>query len=120
MPQLFRRIPEELPASIEEGRILLGFDIDSREDVFCESRIRIYSFDPDVLEIYRKAYGETVETILYRQDMTVKQPDEFLWIGPGTFSQRIFPASYRDDLNQDEAFYYRLGRRRRLRRISHA
>lgn len=115
---LVTKIPEELKAVKNENGCLLGFDAAQRKELFIDHRILITSFDEDALDLYRKAYGEDMEIVSY--DPKLPPAEEFLWIGPGIFSQRLFFTDLREDPKEDEAIYFHLGRKTLLKRITHA
>ena len=117
LPPLLKRYPCRFDFKLQEGRCLLGYDQKSREEVFSKGGMTIASYDDELLERYRKAYGEVEGMRFERGDELRKMPEELLWIGAGVFSQRAFTAGYRQDLKENEGLYFKAGRRRILRCI---
>lgn len=117
--QIVIPIPDTIQAKEENGRSLLGFDMENREYVYTQNKILVTSFDEEALDIYRKAYGDALNIMTYDPKISSINSDEFLWIGSGIFSQRLFISSYRDDLSEEEAVYYHHGRKRLLKRVDH-
>ncbi|MBQ2659326.1 MAG: hypothetical protein IJF87_12245 [Erysipelotrichaceae bacterium] len=114
---LIKRIPDPVLPKADNERCLLGFDPENREEVYTCEKIPVISFDDELLERYRKAYGDRLEFCIYDHALNDRSKKKLLWLGPGIFAQRLFMCEYKDDLNDDEAVYVCRSRKILLRSL---
>ena len=116
---MIRRIPEMIKSQNDGDSILLGYNADLKEKVFSDQIITVYSYDQKLLNRYKQAYGERVNTIIY--DYSLKQANNtcFIWLGPGLFSQRMVVSSMKYDLKINEGLFVNNGENIMIRSIDY-
>lgn len=115
---IIKRIPDNIVPLIENNRYLLGYDIISKERVLSDDDINIISLDDNLLNHYRVYEGINIH--IYSHNLKINNNQPILWLGPGIFSQRLFVASNKEDLKDNEGLYIRRGVKKYIRCINYA
>lgn len=118
LQKIVKRIPEIIKANSIDEKILLGYDISSKNEVYSNNNLLVISLDEELLQYYSSSY-DNIETTIYKYNMKVDQNRDILWLGPGIFNQRLFIASNSDDLNMDEGIYIRKGNKQTIKIINY-
>ncbi|MBR5754617.1 MAG: hypothetical protein IKX97_02190 [Erysipelotrichaceae bacterium] len=113
--KLVIRIPEHIGPHRKDDSFLLGYDLESRKKVFGDRGIKVFSYDRSLLKRYEKAYG--MDAVVYDHKGISDVSDDYLWLGPGVFSQRLFVPLSGHDLKKNEGMLFRDGRRMHVRII---
>ena len=118
LKEVVRHIPDDIfPESDMEG-YLIGYDIQRKEKIMRKDLL-ISSFSEDLLELYRNAYGDVFTVLDHDLAIREKPFAKILWLGPGIYTQRLFIASVKEELNEDEGVLIEGNRRIIIRRINH-
>ena len=83
--------------------------------MFGDRGIKVFSYDRSLLKRYEKAYG--MDAVVYDHKGISNVNDDYLWLGPGVFSQRLFVPLSGHDLKKNEGMLFRDGRRMHVRII---
>ena len=102
VPKLVKKIPNIINAAIKNNMCLLGYEINSREEVYLSKDypLLICSFNSKLLDNY-KQYNFQITNM---NDLDKKRSDSILWLGSGLFKQNIFMPLINRDLSDDEAY----------------
>ena len=117
-PQIIRKVPEVINAEIIDGTYLIGFDLLQREKVYANKGLLVVSFDEEALQIYKDSYGDLIRICHYDDLPKKKAGKDLLWLGPGIYSQRLFTAAMKNDLQDDEGIYIYKGKKILLKRLN--
>ncbi|MBR0420544.1 MAG: hypothetical protein IJI66_15380 [Erysipelotrichaceae bacterium] len=115
---IIKKIPDSIKAETKEGRYLIGYDLNDREKVFADKDLLICSFDEEALNIYADNYKGVFRISHYDDLKNRREGKDLLWLGPGIYSQRLFVASLKNDLKEDEGLYLHKGKKAIIRRLS--
>ena len=75
-------------------------------------------FDEEALNIYADNYKGVFRISHYDDLKNRREGKDLLWLGPGIYSQRLFVASLKNDLKEDEGLYLHKGKKAIIRRLS--
>lgn len=100
--RIVKSIPEVINSEIIDDKYLLGYDIKTKEKVYGDKQTKIISLDNNLLKKYEKY---DLDSQIYSYDTKIKNTNNFLWLGPGIFSQRLFITGLNNDLKDNEAIY---------------
>ena len=107
---VLKKIPDLIRYERKNGLTLLGYDIESREKVYLKDNetLMISSYDDDLIDKYNKIYkdNENICVKLYDKDLS-KDRSKYLWLNNGIFSQRLFYADRKDDLEDGYGYYFK-------------
>ena len=112
---LLKRIPEKIAFESSEKGILLGYDLVTRKPFYWKEKVTITSFDERLLDLYRKAYGNFEQVNIFKPEDLKKKTEPMLWLSGGLFLQHLFMASFKEDLDPEDALFIHEGKMIRLR-----
>ncbi len=101
------KMPAVIKAKIRNNEILLGIDINEREELYHDvsSSLLIVSNSKKDLALYQKNYGKFSKISFMEYAKESLSNTDILWIGKGVYKQNLFYPLETDDLNDDEAYY---------------
>ena len=101
------KMPTVIKAKIRNNQILLGIDINEREELYHDvsSSLVIVSNSKKDLALYQKSYGKFTNISFMEYAKNSLSNTNILWIGKGVYKQNLFYPLETDDLNDDEAYY---------------
>ena len=101
------KMPPVIKAKIRNNEILLGIDINEREELYHDmsSSLLIVSNSKKDLALYQKNYGNFSKISFMEYSKESSSNTDILWIGKGVYKQNLFYPLETDDLNDDEAYY---------------
>ena len=106
---IVKQIPAAVKPAVSGKEILLGYDLSSRERVFTDRKITVVSYDENLLQRYSLAYEDRIRTTVYDRNLS-KTNEEYLWLGPGAISQRLFVYGRSEDLDDTLGVYVSRGK----------
>ena len=116
-------IPEKVGMKKKGGSVLLGYDINSRQEVYHRKQedLLISSYDEGAIRQFRKLYKDCpgVEVTLYDKELHKEGHNSYLWIGEGLYNQRLFYVDGKEEPGADEAYYLKGNKGRILKVIDH-
>ena len=83
----------------------------SRENIYLSNNeeIIISSYNDELINKYKDMYKDfnNISVYLYNNDLIRKDCVRYIWLGEGLFNQRLFYVNRKEDLRDDEAYYYK-------------
>ena len=115
---MIEHIPDTIKPKQNSKGILIGYDIETKQEMYASKDVVVISLDNDLLQIYKDAYDD-VEVKLYDYKTLISN-NEILWLGSGVFNQRLFVVSLNNDLNDEGGVYIKNNKKVVIRRINNA
>ena len=104
-------IPEIIEYQKENQKVLLGYEIKSRNKVLLKGNesLLICSYDEEIIEGYKKLFAneENIKAEVYNKNLLKEERSRYLWIGEGLYNQRLFYVDGKEELKENEAFFWK-------------
>ena len=105
------KIPKVIKFEAYLNKCLLGVNMKSRENIYLNNNeeIIVSSYNDELIKKYKEMYKDfnNVSVCLYNNDLIKKDFVRYIWLGEGLFNQRLFYVNRKEDLRDDEAYYYK-------------
>ena len=95
-----RYIPEVIQADYKDDRCFVGYDINTREKIYVDKDICVYSYDEELINRYK----DKLQCIVY-DDRNNRRVNSLIWLGSGLFNQRLFMSNISFDLDNNHGLY---------------
>ena len=113
--EYIRYIPELIKGDYKNNRCFVGYDINTREEIYVDKGTCVYSYDEELINRYKEIYEGKLECIVY-DDRNNKRINNLIWLGSGLFNQRLFMSNISFDLDNNHGLYIN-GNKRIIMRI---
>ncbi len=115
--KLISHIPNIIKPMIKEDLFLLGYEINSRKEIYCDNNIMVFSLDENLIDIYKQAYPQ-LEVHLYKYNQKADNKD-ILWLGSGIFNQRLFISNLVNDIDDSCGIYIKKNKKYLIRSLNY-
>lgn len=108
-------IPENIYLNdYKDSKNIFGINIETYEWVCVTDKIVLCGLYTDLIEKYSNLYNiKAIQT--ENINFYIKQNYSILWVGPGYLRQYFIPVEYKNDLNENEAIFFRRGKISKIR-----